>query len=171
MAAQRATRGGRLMDEVTVYGTGWRRRGWPAADANEAFIAVVRAHHFTQLRVADALKPFDLTVPTYGVLTVLALAVPHGVTMTLLAKSLLLRPTRLTYLVDRLEDDGHAERVARPKDRRNTLVRITEAGEDLRHRATEAVAATSFGFYGFEEDELHAVSDALAGVPPRAPWR
>jgi DNA-binding MarR family transcriptional regulator len=59
-----------------------------------------------------------------------------------LARDLGLTSSALTALVDRLERQGVAERVAHPQDRRRTTIRVTERGASLVTQSHEWLDAT-----------------------------
>jgi DNA-binding MarR family transcriptional regulator len=77
---------------------------------------------------------------------------------------LMLHPTSVTNIIDRLERQGLVERAAHPTDRRTTLAAITEDGRRVVSKATEAVSATGFGVAALDDDELDQVTALLRKV-------
>jgi DNA-binding MarR family transcriptional regulator len=70
---------------------------------------------------------YDLTLPQFDVLAALARR-PGGMTMTEISRYLMVSNGNVTGIVDRLAEEGWAERVAAPGDRRAKVVRLTERG-------------------------------------------
>ncbi|UWQ22689.1 MarR family winged helix-turn-helix transcriptional regulator [Jannaschia sp. W003] len=67
------------------------------------------------------------TLPRFDVLAALA-RFPDGLRMSELSDLLRVSNGNVTGIVDRLSEDGLAERIAVPGDRRATRARLTEAG-------------------------------------------
>lgn len=88
-----------------------------------------------------------------------------GLRMGELRERLLCDKSRLTRVVDRLEQFGLAERVVDPKDRRATQVVITSKGETQLARARQvhdASLARRFGALSRrEQDQLEQLLDKL----------
>lgn len=155
----------RLVNDVD---RGWRAEGWPAPEANAAFMSVIRAYHFLQKHMTQTLEPCGLSVIDYGTLVTLALATDGRMSLTTLAKAVMVAPTRLTYIVDRLERSGYVERRPNERDRRSIVARITSEGRRLVATANEAVAADNYGFGDMGEAELRAVVRTMLSVCDQA---
>ena len=78
-----------------------------------------------------------------------------------LAADLGITSSATTALVDRLEQQGVAERFAHPSDRRRSLVRLSDKGHGLIGRSHEWLAAA---LSHIEPDELPALSQALQQI-------
>jgi DNA-binding MarR family transcriptional regulator len=75
---------------------------------------------------------------------------------------LMLHPTSVTNIVDRLEDQGMVRRTPHPTDRRTTLAEITPEGRDVVERATKAAAGgATLGMGGLSDPELDRVTKLL----------
>jgi DNA-binding MarR family transcriptional regulator len=86
-----------------------------------------------------ALRPLGLNATRYRVLGALLRFGPMS--MTEIANFTLLDRTTLTRVADHLVADDHVERIAAPKDRRQVLLEITEAGRAAHRAALPAVFA------------------------------
>ena len=75
-----------------------------------------------------------------------------------MARDLGLTSSALTALVDRLERQGVAERVRHPRDRRRTIVHLTDRGSTMTGESHRWLAAT---LERIDPDELELVSAAL----------
>lgn len=91
-------------------------------------------------RIAAALKPHDVGVEEWRVLS--ALAESSGQAMSELAEFVLVPPPTLTKLVDRLVSENLVYRRIDPADRRRVLVSLTPRGRRLHRRLRLVVEAT-----------------------------
>lgn len=96
-------------------------------DALKVFLAVRTAARRIDHTVGRWLDRRDLTVTKLDVLH-LVRSFP-GSTVTEMSRSLRLTQPNLTFVVNALERDGLVIREPSPSNRRNTAVRISEAGE------------------------------------------
>src|SRR5690606_32190638 len=95
----------------------------------------------------------------YEILMLLSFSREGALPITKVGERLLVHPTGITKLVDKLEQCGLVTREANPRDRRGTLARITSAGRDLAREATRVLADVRFGV-DLPDGEL----DRLAGL-------
>jgi DNA-binding MarR family transcriptional regulator len=94
-----------------------------------AWLSFLRAHHEVTGKLSDELeREHGMSLPYYEVLLYLAQAPDHRLRMTDLARSVLLSPSGLTRLVDRLVRDGMVERVPCLTDARSMYAVLTAAG-------------------------------------------
>ena len=78
----------------------------------------------------QALAPRGITALQASVLAFLD-EVGHPITISQLARLLILESPSVSTMVDRLSERGLVERTRDPKDRRKTLVRFTQEGKRL----------------------------------------
>ena len=133
------------------------RRQWMAHDLAEplamaAATSVMRAQQIVATAVDRALRPHGLTFARYEVLMLLSFSRGGALPITKVGDRLMVHPTGITKLVDKLEQEGLVVREAHPTDRRGTLAKITDKGRKLAVRATEAVTAIRFGADLADED-------------------
>src|SRR5918996_5072830 len=94
-----------------------------------AWQALLHAHHqITTALDRDLRAQHDLSFSEYDVLLRLARAPGRALRMTDLAERVLLSPSGLTRLIDRLASRGLVERRTDPVDGRVALASLTEAG-------------------------------------------
>ncbi|MGH9112654.1 MAG: MarR family winged helix-turn-helix transcriptional regulator [Acidimicrobiales bacterium] len=139
----------------------WEARNWTAPAAMATVTSIMRAQQIVQARVDDALRPFDLTFARYEALVLLHFSRQGSMPLGKMGDRLMLHPTSVTNIVDRLEQQGLARRIPHPTDRRTVLAEITAAGSAVVERATEAVSATDFGLGALTSRELDQVTDLL----------
>ena len=123
----------------------WVDHGLTEPDAMAAATSIIRAQQLVSTAIDRALRPLDLTFARYEVLMLLSFS-RHGVLPTTkMAHRLMVHPTGVTKLIDKLEQQDLVRREPNPADRRGTLVRITPAGRRLATRATRAIEKMRFG--------------------------
>ena len=84
-----------------------------------------------------------------------------GSPMRALAQSLYCDASYVTDLVDRLEERGLIARAPDPGDRRVKLLKLTEAGIELRARALEMLYEPPAGFANLSAAEQRTLADLL----------
>ena len=132
-----------------------------------AWRGMLRVHSsITRALDADLLAEHGLSLSSYEVLLFLDEAPADGLRMAELADSVLLSRSGLTRLVDRLEQEGLAERRPCPSDLRGFNALITPAGSrKLREARKTHLAGVRVRFLEhFSASEL----DAMAGFWERA---
>lgn len=93
------------------------------------WIALARCYSTYSRAVACKVSDYGLTTPQFGVLEALYHLGP--LSLGELAEKLLVTGGNVTYVMDRLEDQGLVYRYRRPDDRRVILARLTPEGRDL----------------------------------------
>ena len=147
----------------------WTERGWQdAADGMAAIASLMRAHQLVLARVEPVLRPFDITFARYEVLMLLAFSSRGSLPMRVIGSRLQVHQTSVTNAVDRLEKAGLVRRVAHPRDRRTTLVEITDAGRTLAEQATQVLNREVFADPGLDPDQINILFDILATFRRRA---
>jgi DNA-binding MarR family transcriptional regulator len=151
-------------DAIAEARRNWEARGWAAPAAMTATTSIMRAHQIVLARVDEALRPFDLTFARYEALVLLAFSRQGALPLGKMGDRLMLHPTSVTNIVDRLERQGLVQRAAHPTDRRTTLAEITDDGRRVVDKATEAVSATGFGMAALGEADLDQITALLRTV-------
>jgi DNA-binding MarR family transcriptional regulator len=126
------------------------RRQWVDHDLDEpvamaAATSIMRAQQLISGQVEAVLRPLGLTFARYEVLMLLRFSRTGSLPITKMGERLMVHPTGISKLVDKLEQQSLVTRQPNPDDRRGTLARITPAGKRLATRATKAVTAVRFG--------------------------
>jgi len=141
----------------------WDAR-WSGGASMAAATSLMRAQQIIQARVDDALRPFDLTFARYEGLVLLAFSRRGALPMGKMGERLMIHPTSVTNIVDRLERQGLVRRVAHEHDRRTTLVEITDAGRKRLEGATRQVVASGFGLEALNERQLEQLTGLVRQV-------
>ena len=93
------------------------------------WVTLARCHASYAKAVAAKVQDYGLTTPQFGTLEALYHLGP--LSLGELADKLLVTGGNVTYVMDRLEDQGLVYRYRRPEDRRVILARLTPEGRDL----------------------------------------
>lgn len=148
-----ATRRPLAFDPIDEARRHWEGR-WDGGAPMAAATSIMRAGQIVLAAVDEALRPFDLTFARYEALVLLQFSRKGSLPLGKMGDRLMIHPTSVTNIVDRLESAGLLRRVAHPTDRRTTLAEITDEGREVVEQATEAVNAVAFALGGLSEREL-----------------
>jgi DNA-binding MarR family transcriptional regulator len=152
-------------DAIDEAGRRWRRRwGTEAVPPLAAAASIVRTHRILVARLNDALVPFGLTFVGYEALMLLFLSRRGALPLAKLAARLQGDPASASDRVDALERLGCATRAPHPRDRRTTLVTITERGRQVAAEATAVLNQAQFGTAPLRRQELVALTEILRRV-------
>jgi DNA-binding MarR family transcriptional regulator len=93
---------------------------------------VAGIYSVVEKRISDYLRPYNLNPSQFNALMVIKhIGKENGLSQVDISERLILSPSNMTRLLDKLNKDGLIERVAFIKDRRINKVRITEKGATL----------------------------------------
>jgi len=127
-----------------------------------AATSIMRAQQIVLARVDEALRPLGLTFARYEALVLLTFSRRGSLPLGKMGERLMIHPTSVTNIVDRLEARGLARRVDHPSDRRTTLCEITDEGVALVEEATAAVTAVGLGIVGLSDREVEQLTRLVA---------
>lgn len=131
--------------------------------AAEAWRPLARFFFETAQHRAEILRSHGLTPNDAKALW--ALDPDQGQTMRALADRWLCDASNATWIVDRLEERGLAERRADRSDRRVKLVVLTPAGVEARERLMDLMFEPPPELLTLDRADLEALRDALAKLP------
>ena len=151
----------RTTDTIDWVGYWWDEQDLGDTERFQAMGSILRLHQLMTNAMSDALKPFDLTPNSYLLLATIQLSDTGARLLSHLASRIMVHPTTVTLLADRLEDQGLLAREPHPTDRRAT--RITPAGKALMNEATRALAEADFGLPNLTSAQCH---DLVAMLKP-----
>src|SRR5262249_56536921 len=92
-----------------------------------------------------------LTFARYEALVLLRFSREGAVPLRLIGQRLMVHPTSVTNIINRLEAQGLVVRRPNPADGRGTLAEITIAGREVVERAAKDVMAADFGLGGYDK--------------------
>jgi DNA-binding MarR family transcriptional regulator len=133
------------IDWVAHY---WRKQNLGDPRKFLAMGSLLRLHQLMTAEIDKALKDFDLTRSGYLALSTIQLSENGTRLLSRIATHMIVHPTTVTLLIDKLEGQGLVRRVPHPTDRRATQATITPAGTALMKAVTVALDAVGFGMPG-----------------------
>jgi DNA-binding MarR family transcriptional regulator len=143
----------------------WESHGWPAPEAMAAVTSIMRAQQIILARVEAVLRPLDLSFARYEALVLLYFSRKGALPLGKMGDRLMLHPTSVTNIIDRLEQQGFVHRVRHPTDRRTTLAEITPEGRRVVEAATKVAAGDiELGIGGLSPTELDQLTTLLRKV-------
>ncbi len=102
----------------------------------EVFHATACVYALIERQTAGCLKPFNLTPVKFNALMLIKhQGQAHGLSQNEICHHLIVSPSNITRLLDRLTKEGLITRSAQANDRRVNLVKITKKGSILLDRA------------------------------------
>ena len=119
-----------------------------------AATSIMRAQQVVLAAVDGALRPFGLTFARYEGLVLLLFSRRGALPLGTMGQRLMIHPTSVTNIIDRLEEQGLVRRVPHPTDGRTTLAELTDDGRRLAKRATRAVNGVTFGLATLTDEDL-----------------
>ncbi len=122
-----------------------------------AATSIMRAQQVVLAAVDGALRPFGLTFARYEGLVLLLHSREGVLPLGKMGQRLMIHPTSVTNIIDRLERQGLVRRLPHPTDGRTTLAELTDEGRSLAERATAAVNQVAFGLAGLSTADLRSL--------------
>jgi DNA-binding MarR family transcriptional regulator len=133
----------------------WRSRWGPDSDP-VAMASATSIMRVQQLLLGDfdaAVGRHGLTFARYEALVLLAFSREGSLPMSKIGQRLMVHPTSVTNIVQRLVGQGLVERAPNPADGRGMLATITPAGRDVMEAATRDLVAAGFSLGALTPDE------------------
>ena len=124
----------------------WRSR-WGARSVPAAMASATSIMRVQQLLLADfdeAVGRHGLTFARYEALVLLAFSREGHLPMSKIGRRLMVHPTSVTNIVQRLAAQGLVERAPNPADGRGILTTITAQGREVMEAATRDLVAEGF---------------------------
>jgi len=134
-----------------LWSSRWGARSQPVAMASATSIMRVQ-----QLLLGDfdaAVGRHGLTFARYEALVLLAFSRQGRLPMSKIGRRLMVHPTSVTNIVQRLAAQGLVERTPNPDDGRGMLASITPRGREVMEAATTDLLATGFSLGALTEAE------------------
>ena len=125
------------VDEILAQ---WQKER-PDLDASSMGIVgrIARLHKYLQKSLGEAFAEYGLNPGEFDVLATLRRnGKPYQLTPTELYNSMMVSSGTMTNRIDKLEKMGLVERLADVRDRRGTLISLTDKGLEIIEKAVEA---------------------------------
>ncbi|RDH76163.1 MarR family transcriptional regulator [Mycolicibacterium moriokaense] len=146
----------------------WMRHYWEQqTDADPsgflAMTSLLRLHHLMTTSVEQCLRAdVALSLTDYQILKALQLSDSGTWLLSRLAWHLMVHTTTVTLTVERLEARELVKRHSHPRDRRATLVSITDGGRELVDAATDALGRMEYGLPGLSTAQARSLISTVA---------
>jgi DNA-binding MarR family transcriptional regulator len=150
-------------DPIARAGEIWQERFGPAA-AMRAVTSIMRAQQILIAELDNVLRPRGLTFARYEALVLLAFSRRGALPLRVMGERLMVHPTSVTNIVDRLETQGFVRRRPNPRDGRGTLAEITGTGREVMAASTADLMSARFGMAGYRDSELDELFTLLRGL-------
>lgn len=155
---------GHFEDPIDWVGHYWRQQELGDPRKFLAMGSMLRMHQLMTAEIDRVLKGFELNRSGYLVLATVQLSENGTRLLGRIATHMLVHPTTVTLVVDKLEQQGLVLRRPHPTDRRATHVTIMPAGTTAMQRATAALAEVGFGLPGLSDAEAGRLTKVLAPI-------
>ena len=106
--------------------------------------SIMRVQQLVLAALDAAVKPFGITFARYEVLVLLSFSRTGSLPLSKVGERLMVHPTSVTNLVDRLDAQGLVTRTVDAADRRRVLASLTPAGRRVLKQATAALTDIDF---------------------------
>ncbi|MGH3735824.1 MAG: MarR family winged helix-turn-helix transcriptional regulator [Micromonosporaceae bacterium] len=130
----------------------WDSEFGPSA-AMKVATSIMRVHQLLLARYDALLRPYELTFARYEALVLLVFSRRGELPMRVIGERLMVHPTSVTNIVERLTRQGYVRRRRNPADGRGVLAAITPEGRTVVDRATKDLMAAGFGLEGLDTAE------------------
>ena len=126
----------------------WHEREGPAPDYFAAVAAVLRLEQLVGATLDRSIRESDLSRTGYLILVALYLKQDRTLSMGQLSKRVLLHPTTVSLVTDKLQARELVTRSPHPTDRRTILASLTEAGAHTLSVTSDALSELNYGLEG-----------------------
>lgn len=139
-------------DPIERAGELWGERIGDAT-AMRLATSIMRVQQLVLAALDAAVKPFGITFARYEVLVLLAFSRTGSLPLSKVGERLMVHPTSVTNLIDRLETQGLVVRTVDAADRRRILASLTPEGRRVLKRATAALTDIEFAVGTLDTDD------------------
>jgi len=126
--------------------------------------SIMRVQQLVLAALDAAVKPFGITFARYEVLVLLSFSRSGSLPLSKVGERLMVHPTSVTNLVDRLEAQGLVTRTVDDADRRRVLASLTPEGKRILKRATAALTDIDFAVGNLDPADQEKAYDLLRGL-------
>ncbi len=147
-------------DPIERAGELWEKHVGPAGSMQLA-TSLMRVHQLVLAELDAAVKPHGITFARFEVLRLLSFSSRGSLPLSKIGQRLMVHPTSVTNVIDRLTADGLVDRETDAVDRRRVLASLTADGKVVLAAATEALTSIDFGLRALSGDQQRAAYELL----------
>ena len=135
-------------------------KGRPSA---EVFNAMLHIYSLLQMEMERYFGPYDLTPVKFNALLLIKyLGGKEGLSQTEISHHMIVSPSNITRLIDRLIADGYAERTVSVRDRRVKVIKLTKSGSQIVDKVLSGYGdMIQDSVYLLERSEVEQLSNLL----------
>jgi DNA-binding MarR family transcriptional regulator len=123
--------------------------------------SIMRVQQLVLASLDAAVKPFGITFARYEVLVLLSFSRTGALPLSKVGERLMVHPTSVTNLIDRLEAQGFVTRDVDAADRRRILASLTPSGRRALKQATAALTDIEFAVGALDPADRERAYDML----------
>jgi DNA-binding MarR family transcriptional regulator len=131
------------------------------SEKHRALVNILYSAYWVRNHLTTALKEFGITLEQFNVLRILNGKHPEPLNVKDIASRIVEKSSNVPRIIDRLADKKLAKRTTSKKDKRETLVSITEKGIELLIQATKMVDQKREDILGIDNIDAVALNDLL----------
>ncbi len=150
-------------DPIQRAGELWDERIGDAT-AMRLATSLMRVQQMVLAALDAAVRPHGITFARYEVLVLLSFSRSGSLPLSKVGERLMVHPTSVTNLIDRLEAQGLVTRTTDATDRRRTLAALTPAGRRVLKRATRALTDIEFAVGSLDPADQEKAYELLRGL-------
>jgi DNA-binding MarR family transcriptional regulator len=152
------------LDSIEWSRLRWREFEGPGPDHFAAMAGLMRLEQMVGSAVDRILRENNLSRTAYLVMVTLRLDRQRTLTMGQLSKRLLLHPTTVSLMTEKLQNRGLVERKPHPTDRRTVLATLTDEGTEALATASRSLADAQYGFGGVSDRMATTLTEVIRHV-------
>ena len=150
-------------DPIERAGDLWEERIGDAS-AMRLATSIMRVQQLVLASLDAAVKPFGITFARFEVLVLLSFSRSGSLPLNKVGERLMVHPTSVTNLIDRLEAQGLVARETDAADRRRILASLTPAGQRVLKLATAALNDIDFAVGTLDAADQEKAYDLLCSL-------
>ncbi len=116
------------MDKLEKLGITTRR----SDEYEGAVYSLALVYNICSNRLSEYLKRYSMSIGKFNILVVIRMrGGKAGISQVDISKHLIVTPSNMTKMIDKLEKDGFVKRNPAPEDRRINIIKATKKAEEL----------------------------------------
>ncbi len=147
-------------DPIERAGELWEKNVGPA-DSMRLATSLMRVHQLVLAELDAAVRPHGITFARFEVLRLLSFSSRGSLPLSKIGQRLMVHPTSVTNVIDRLTADGLVDRQVDAVDRRRVLASLTDEGRVVLDAATESLMRIDFGLQALPPEQQRAAFEIL----------
>lgn len=140
-----------------------------ADEKHKATLNVLYTAYWLRNNISTAIKKEDLTIEQYNVLRILKGKYPDQMCVKDIGSRIIEKSSNVPRIVDRLVIKKLAKRTTSKEDKRETLVSLTDKGQQVLARASNLIEEINNGITGLDENDAKTLNELLEKIRVASP--